>query len=69
MSPSGSRGRSSGRAVTGSAAGAGGPAPAGALVAVVERHGRFLTAEPLFPPRDRARDGRAVRRARNGVRC
>jgi ribonuclease R len=29
-----------------------GPAPAGALVAVVERRGRFLTAEPLFPPRE-----------------
>ena len=28
------------------------PAPAGATVAVVERRGRFLTAEPLFPPRD-----------------
>ena len=26
------------------------PAPAGAVVAVLERHGRFLTAEPLFPP-------------------
>ena len=24
------------------------------LVAVLERHGRFLTAEPLFPPRERA---------------
>jgi ribonuclease R len=30
-----------------------GPAPAGALVAVVERRGRFLTAEPLFPQRER----------------
>jgi ribonuclease R len=30
-----------------------GPAPAGALVAVIERRGRFLTAEPLFPPRER----------------
>jgi ribonuclease R len=30
-----------------------GPAPANALVAVVERRGRFLTAEPLFPARDR----------------
>ncbi len=64
MSPPGKRGRGSRRAVTGSparaGAGAGGPAPAGALVAVVERHGRFLTAEPLFPPRER--DGRPPRR-------
>jgi ribonuclease R len=29
-----------------------GPAPAGAIVAVLERRGRFLTAEPLFPRRD-----------------
>jgi ribonuclease R len=29
-----------------------GPAPAGSLVAVLERRGRFLTAEPLFPRRD-----------------
>ncbi len=29
------------------------PAPDGALVAVLERRGRFLTAEPLFAPRDR----------------
>jgi ribonuclease R len=29
-----------------------GPAPRNALVAVLERRGRFLTAEPLFPPRD-----------------
>ncbi len=28
------------------------PAPRGALVAVLERRGRFLTAEPLFPRRD-----------------
>jgi ribonuclease R len=28
------------------------PAPAGALVAVLERRGRFLTAEPLFPRPD-----------------
>jgi ribonuclease R len=28
------------------------PAPPDALVAVVQRSGRFLTAEPLFPPRD-----------------
>jgi ribonuclease R len=32
--------------------------PSGAFVAVVERRGRFLTAEPLFPPRERDRDGR-----------
>jgi ribonuclease R len=30
-----------------------GPAPAGSLVAVIERRGRFLTAEPLFPARER----------------
>ena len=29
------------------------PAPADAFVAVLERRGRFLTAEPLFPSRDR----------------
>ncbi len=29
------------------------PAPADAFVAVLERRGRFLTAEPLFPRRDR----------------
>jgi ribonuclease R len=29
------------------------PAPAGALVAVLERRGRFLTAEPLFASQDR----------------
>ena len=29
-----------------------GPAPAGAIVALLERRGRFLTAEPLFPRRD-----------------
>jgi ribonuclease R len=29
-----------------------GPAPDGALVAVLERRGRFLTAEPLFPRQD-----------------
>ena len=28
------------------------PAPAGAIVALLERRGRFLTAEPLFPRRD-----------------
>jgi ribonuclease R len=31
----------------------GGPAPGGSIVAVVERRGRFLTAEPLFPARER----------------
>ena len=30
------------------------PAPFGALVAVLERRGRFLTAEPLFPQQTRA---------------
>ena len=30
------------------------PAPAGAIVAVLERRGRFLTAEPLFPQQSRA---------------
>jgi ribonuclease R len=33
-------------------AAAAGPAPAGAIVALLERRGRFLTAEPLFPRRD-----------------
>jgi ribonuclease R len=63
VSPPGPRGRSAGRTVGGSPGGAaaGGPAPAGALVAVVERHGRFLTAEPLFPPRERDRDGTSRR--------
>ncbi len=28
------------------------PAPPDAVVAVIERRGRFLTAEPLFPPRE-----------------
>jgi ribonuclease R len=32
------------------------PAPRGALVAVLERRGRFLTAEPLFPRQDRSQD-------------
>jgi ribonuclease R len=68
VSPPGPRGRSSKRAATGSPArgGAGGPAPAGALVAVVERHGRFLTAEPLFPPRERDRNGPTSRRGAAG---
>jgi ribonuclease R len=64
VSPSGPRGRSGRRAgaATGGRDTASGPAPAGALVAVVERRGRFLTAEPLFPPRVRDRDGRPPRR-------
>jgi ribonuclease R len=33
------------------------PAPAGAVVAVLQRSGRFLTAEPLFPPAKRADRG------------
>jgi ribonuclease R len=33
------------------------PAPAGAVVAVLQRSGRFLTAEPLFPPAKRANRG------------
>jgi len=65
VSPSGPRGRSGRRAgaATGGRDTASGPAPAGALVAVVERRGRFLTAEPLFPPRERDRDGRSSRNA------
>jgi ribonuclease R len=35
-----------------------GPAPAGTLVAVLERRGRFLTAAPVFPPREPAQPGR-----------
>jgi ribonuclease R len=68
VSPSGPRGRSSKRATAGSPArpGGDGPAPAGALVAVVERHGRFLTAEPLFPPRPRDRDARGSNRGASG---
>ena len=65
MSSSGPRGhgaRGAGRAPTGGPQPGSGPAPADALVAVVERHGRFLTAEPLFPPRERDRDGRPQRR-------
>jgi ribonuclease R len=56
-----------------------GPAPAAALVAVLERRGRFLTAAPVFPPREspgtdrpRARtQGRLVVRAggSGGVRA
>jgi ribonuclease R len=54
-----------GKAAHASSAAAAGPAPAGALVAVIERRGRFLTAEPLFPPRER--DGRPPR-DRGGAR-
>jgi ribonuclease R len=55
VSGSGARGRNGrGGARAGARqADAAGPAPANALVAVVERRGRFLTAEPLFPARDR----------------
>ncbi len=55
MSASGPRGRG-GRhasAATPTRASSHGPAPAGAFVAVIERRGRFLTAEPLFPQRER----------------
>jgi ribonuclease R len=54
------------------------PAPAGTVVAVLERRGRFLTAEPLFPRRDESptphRDGPArlvikAGSARGGVRA
>ncbi len=45
--------RGGARRSDGGARQAAGPAPANAFVAVVERHGRFLTAEPLFPARDR----------------
>jgi ribonuclease R len=65
MSPPGPRGPSGRRAGahrTGEQAPRG-PAPGGSLVAVVERRGRFLTAEPLFPPRERDRDGRSSRNA------
>ncbi len=64
MSGSGSRGRSGRRAggPTVAKTAAPGPAPAGSLVAVIERRGRFLTAEPLFPARERdARGGRPSR--------
>jgi len=33
------------------------PAPSSAIVAVLERRGRFLTAEPLFPANDRGAGG------------
>ena len=39
------------------------PAPAGALVAVLERRGRFLTAEPLFPRPDAQASARAGHRS------
>jgi ribonuclease R len=55
---------------------AGAPAPAGTLVAVLERRGRFLTAEPLFASHEResARRGGSARivlrsaRAAHGAR-
>ncbi len=56
MSRSSQRGRGGQRAGAAASAdvdAASGPAPAGAIVAVVERRGRFLTAEPLFPQRER----------------
>jgi ribonuclease R len=51
-SPRGRGGQRAGSATADSDA-ASGPAPAGSIVAVVERRGRFLTAEPLFPQRER----------------
>jgi ribonuclease R len=67
VSGSGSRGRGArrGGGPAGRSAGSdpdahNGRAPAGALVAVIERRGRFLTAEPLFPARER--DGVGPRR-------
>ena len=62
MSSSSSRARGGGHAKRKPAAKAPahGPAPAGALVAVIERRGRFLTAEPLFPSREG--EGGAARR-------
>jgi ribonuclease R len=48
----GRRGRRAGGPTIANAA-APAPAPAGSLVAVVERRGRFLTVEPLFPARER----------------
>jgi ribonuclease R len=59
-SPRARSGRHADRTSRGQAS-ANAPAPAGALVAVIERRGRFLTAEPLFPQRER--DGRAPRSA------
>jgi len=51
-----------------SARGVRGPAPADAFVAVLQRRGRFLTAEPLFPEAHRDGEGRAARRRHGGVR-
>ncbi|MGH2865643.1 MAG: RNB domain-containing ribonuclease [Solirubrobacteraceae bacterium] len=42
-----------------------GPAPADAFVALVQRSGRFLTAEPLFAPRE---NDRSSARGRSGAR-
>jgi ribonuclease R len=66
-SPRGRGGQRAGSTATTDTDAASGPAPAGAIVAVVERRGRFLTAEPLFPQRERdsapvgARPGGATR--------
>ncbi len=38
-------------------------AQSGSLVAVLERRGRFLTAQPLFGPRDQAPRRRAAAQA------
>jgi ribonuclease R len=46
----------------------GGPAPADAFVAVLERRGRFLTAEPLFPQSHRDTEQGTLPRRRGGVR-
>jgi ribonuclease R len=45
-----------------------GPAPTDSFVAVLERRGRFLTAEPLFPNGLRGARGGASTRRRDGVR-
>jgi len=45
-----------------------GPAPADAFVAVLERRGRFLVAEPLFPEAHRDEGLRGPRRRHGGVR-
>jgi ribonuclease R len=61
--------RSGGGRASGRSAGEGappGPAPPGAIVAVVKRQGRFLTAEPLFPPRPQGSAGAAKGAAHRG---
>jgi len=45
-----------------------GPAPVDAFVAVLERRGRFLTAEPLFPQSHRDAEQGTLPRRRGGVR-